>query len=353
MVLIRRTGGAWESPEVAGHPDERALQDIVKRSPSLLPGGSDDLAVVDELSVPGAGFADIVAVGVDGRIVVVECKLRSNPEIRREVVGQILAYASGLWRMTYEAFDAAFTARFGGSSLADAVSSVAADAIDVEAFRAAVTANLRSGAFRLIVAVDLITPELRSIIEYLNDHSTDNVQVLALELEYARHGDLELLTPHVYGEEAADRKQRTAAGSKWNEATFAEQMNARASGAELEFLETLLAHGTTRGHHPYYGTGITPGMSYWYSVAGKPTSTWSLYLNENGSSVTPNIGALNGKAGEEYAQRLLDALRRNPVLALRLANVSLNQYPSLPVAGLLTDPIVADAFFVALDSVID
>lgn len=68
VVLIRRTGGDGERPRSAVTPDERALEEIVKRAPSLLPGGSDNLAVVDELSDPGVGFADLVAVGTDGRL---------------------------------------------------------------------------------------------------------------------------------------------------------------------------------------------------------------------------------------------------------------------------------------------
>src|SRR4051794_32274419 len=110
MVLIRHAGGAWHEPTTSAYANERELQNLVKLSPALLPG-ADALAVVDEFWVPGIGSADLVGVGALGDITIVECKLKANPEIRREVVGQTFAYAGGLWRMTYDDFALTFANR--------------------------------------------------------------------------------------------------------------------------------------------------------------------------------------------------------------------------------------------------
>jgi hypothetical protein len=107
MVLIRRPGSTWHQPATSAYANERELQDLVKRSPSLLPGG-EALAIADEFWVPDVGSVDLVGVSAAGDIALVECKLRANPEIRREVVGQVLAYAGGLWRMTCDDFTATF-----------------------------------------------------------------------------------------------------------------------------------------------------------------------------------------------------------------------------------------------------
>ena len=56
--------------------------------------------------------------------------------------------------------------------------------------------------------VDAITPELRLIIEYLDEDTVDTLQVIALELAYARDDNMELLIPAVFGEESAARKAR-------------------------------------------------------------------------------------------------------------------------------------------------
>ena len=60
-----------------------------------------------------ARSVDLVAVGAAGQITVVECKLAANPEIRSSVIGQVFAYAAGLWSLSYDEFDRLFTDRAG------------------------------------------------------------------------------------------------------------------------------------------------------------------------------------------------------------------------------------------------
>lgn len=48
--------------------------------------------------------ADLVGVDGGGRITIVECKLRANPQIRREIVGQVPAYAGAIWQMGTDDF---------------------------------------------------------------------------------------------------------------------------------------------------------------------------------------------------------------------------------------------------------
>ena len=60
--------------------------------------------------------SDVLAVESSGTITICEAKLATNPEIRREIVGQVLAYASGVAGCDIEAFDEAWSARSGGRS---------------------------------------------------------------------------------------------------------------------------------------------------------------------------------------------------------------------------------------------
>src|SRR5215212_8339546 len=98
MLLMRRVGqGAWHAPEVNAYPNEDALEQLLAASPDLLPRASSGPMVVARQVQTGAGPADLIGIGLDGSVLLVECKLRANPEIRRAVVGQLLAYASALW----------------------------------------------------------------------------------------------------------------------------------------------------------------------------------------------------------------------------------------------------------------
>lgn len=350
MVLIRQAGGKWHEPESSKYDNEKHLQELVKLTPTLLPGG-DELAIVAELSIPGVGFVDLVGVGSDGRIVVVECKLKANPEIRREVVGQVLSYAGGLWRMGHDQFEAAFADR-AGMSLYEAVKQATATELDEIQLRAAVAANLKSGSFRLVVAIDEITAELRTIIEYLNGHTLDSVQVLALELRYSKDSDVELLTPNVYGEEAAEKKTKEASGSKWNATTFAAAMQQRATPAEVDFLNSVIEHGRTKGHHLYYGSGVMPGMSGYYAIDDVPTSVWAIYLHDAGPKLALSLGSITSKSSPERTLGWLTELRSDPILQGLLATITsddLHKYPQLAVAS-LTAPATQNAFVKSLDA---
>lgn len=44
-----------------------------------------------------------------GQMTLVECKLAANPEICRNVIGPVFAYAAGLWRLSCDAFNRRFT----------------------------------------------------------------------------------------------------------------------------------------------------------------------------------------------------------------------------------------------------
>lgn len=91
--LIRSGGGAWESPSLTGYTDEAALQQILAEHPELLPGVDEPAVACTEFE-SGVGPADVVVITDDGRLVLVECKLARNRQVRREVIGQVLDYSS-------------------------------------------------------------------------------------------------------------------------------------------------------------------------------------------------------------------------------------------------------------------
>ena len=74
----------------------------------------------------------------------------------------------------------------------------------------------RKGPFRLVIAVDEITDELKRTVLYINRHTVAEIRLLALELRYAEHEGVEILLPEVYGEESAIEVPR--ARSQWDEA---------------------------------------------------------------------------------------------------------------------------------------
>ena len=84
-------GELWSSPAVTSYSTESHLQEVLAGQPGLLPGVSSSPVAVRELQT-GAGPLDVVVIDAEGQLTLVECKLASNAQIRREIVGQVLDY---------------------------------------------------------------------------------------------------------------------------------------------------------------------------------------------------------------------------------------------------------------------
>src|SRR5688572_9115847 len=214
-MLIRRPGQPWHPLQPALH-DERALQTLLVQSPSLLPSpGPGELAVAANFRIGSTASVDLLGVGVNGRIVLVECGRQEGPG-RRPMGGAALAVGAGLWRAPYEEFDRAFAVR-AGVPLLDKVSSIArAGSLgwDENAFRSAVAENLSTGRFQLILAVDVVSDEVRQVVAYLNAGARPGLASVALGLRYHAEEGVEVLIPSVFRadggrEEGADGRTST------------------------------------------------------------------------------------------------------------------------------------------------
>ncbi|MFY9532141.1 MAG: hypothetical protein WAR24_24825, partial [Candidatus Acidiferrales bacterium] len=168
-VLVKGKGGEWQEAKILRYSDERDLQTMLYSSPQLIPVQGEltkRRIFIDEAGLPGSGSSDLIGVDNDGEIYLVECKLATNPEIRREVIGQILEYAYFLWEMSYEDFDRLFVKR-KGKTLKELLTESVAEGWEFEAFRKAATENLKTGKFHLIIAVDEMNEQLGEIIAFL------------------------------------------------------------------------------------------------------------------------------------------------------------------------------------------
>jgi len=177
------------------------MQRLLAAQPALLPGVGDGARAVTEFGTR-VGPSDIVVVGIDGDITVVECKLASNEQARRKIVGQVFDYAARMWKMPVAEFEARWIQR-SGDPLASWLAPSGQEQLE---------SNLAAGRFRLILAVDTISEDLRRLVEYLNAHTLESVQVLAIELSIAHAGNVDVLIPTVYGMELVESVSRGQQG---------------------------------------------------------------------------------------------------------------------------------------------
>lgn len=351
LLTKRRGEKHWRTPTVTAYKDEKELKFMLRDSPELLSGDHERRPIVmaDEFPVE-VGAIDLVGVSVTGSLTVVECKLHTNPQIRREIVGQLFAYGSALWGMRYQDFDQRWRHK-NEMGLADHVAKEAGQhelAFERESFVAAVSANLQAGRFTLLVAVDVITDELRRIIEYLSAHTVADVDVEALELGYVADGDVEILVPQVYGLELAERKSATARTShQWDEETFfaalpPDESITRPAHALITWAadQRLRVVGTTT---------IAAGLSWHLDAHG---SDYTLFTADSRlAKLQLYFGSLKNKPVLDDAERR-DHLRRALREHFTIPRESEDKYPSIPLAALAHD-VALRAFTAAWDEVIE
>ncbi len=175
--------------------NEAWLQHLIMKHPSVLPIDQiepifcDLVPICVELPMR-SGSLDNLLVTPKGDIALIECKLWRNPEARREVVGQIIDYATEMSNWTYDDLQEAITrTRSLDNSdekktrrLYELVS--AKEEIDEASFHDAVSRNLKRGRFLLLIVGDGIREEVEAMTEFLQQyaglHFTLGVVELAL-----------------------------------------------------------------------------------------------------------------------------------------------------------------------------
>lgn len=199
-AIWRRDSEEWRPLLPSGFPSEEALHDLVEDAPHLLPlSGDPALVVVGREVALGTGYADLVAIEGEGRVVIIEIKLRRNAEARRAVVAQVLTYAAYLSGVSPDSLEREILRphldqRPFGSLVEAAREADQTGEFDDQAFREGLDASLAAGAFRLVLVLDEAPAELVQLVGYLESISAgvvvDLITVSAYEL-----GDEQILVP--------------------------------------------------------------------------------------------------------------------------------------------------------------
>jgi hypothetical protein len=358
---MRRTGeSSWHEPKTQRYQDEAALQELLALSPGLIPGVDPERALVAREVHLGEGYLDVLVVEATGVLTLVECKLRTNPEIRRTIVGQLLSYAAGLWKLSVAEFEERLRSRgVDLSDLSEQATTAEGGAVGYQAVQDAVAARLASGDFRIVVAVDNFTAELRSIVEYLNAHTSAGVEVLGLELAFVADEGIEVLVPRVYGDEAVRAKASTSprTSNRWTEEDLHSAITEAPEGTRVALL-ALYESTPERAEfdHWYWGDGKTPSITPWLVSPGGFTQPWSLYTGEDGDHLLAiNFDWISRRGrgfGTDVIERFADRIAALPGAARHVQSArdaTWRKRPSLSANELFSSPDSLSRFQEALD----
>jgi hypothetical protein len=277
VFLIDESRNLRELPE-RQYDSEALLQELLARYPNLLAGDQIDpdnprrwILVSREIGIPSPEdpssnrwSLDHLFLDQDAIPTLVEVKRSSDTRIRREVVGQMLDYASNAvvyWPI--ESLKARFDQTCAESGLDPdaAISDILSPEQSIDEYWMKAKLNLQAGKVRLVFIADSIPSELRRIVEFLNDQM-DPAEVLAIEVRQFTDDKVRTLVPTVIGQTETARSRKSAgrsANRQWDEPSFMEHMEQHCRSGEIEFAKRIMSWARDRVTRLWWGKGARSG----------------------------------------------------------------------------------------------
>ena len=351
-IVLRRPGTTnWIVVESALYRAEDELQCLLADSPSLLPlgdmcaGATELIVAIREFQIPGSGYLDLLGFSAQGDVVLMECKLRANPQIKREVVGQLFEYAGFLWQMTFEDLDHRISNNHGGRGLIELmIQGVDAAEWDREAFRQTVAQRLQSGTFALVIVVDRATEELQRAADFMAACARANFSFHVVEMQRYQTAEAEVLIPHVHGiprviVQAAER-------GVWPKERFLDEIRVR-SPMDAAIAEDLYAWSEATADRIVPGRGTDRGsFSFHYVAAGRPIPLFAVYTD---GRLELHFDSLYRKASPEITQCFYEDLRS--VSGFSAISPDFRRWPSVVLHEALGNPESLSRFKAAVSKV--
>jgi len=352
--------GSWVPADLSSYENEEELELLLLNDTSLIPGG-EGAAAVTQFPLAG-GAVDLLCLDEHGSLTLVECKLKTNREIRRQVMGQVLAYAAALAELSTEEVLARFDKRL--ASMADkdlrgvasrdvgaALTTSSGHEVSREDVATNVQANLEKDALRIVIAVDRVVDELRSVIEYLSRLLPPQIQLIALEVGQFQKDGVKLLAVNSYGNEVELQTAVTTSSHKhkWTRAEVTEAAE-KLPVAEQAFVARLFEHADYRGAIFNGGTGPDPSAGLYYTVLDKRRSFWSIWMTPSKPSISINLGSINNASPEKAAQAIA-TLSTVPLFAQKLSQLSdvEKRYPNFLISDIAGDELARTVIIRMLD----
>lgn len=336
VAIFRETGSSTLVPIKleSGAPgfDETKLQELIHNHPEVLPiheiepGFGSVISVCREMPT-SHGPIDNLLITEEGNIVLVEVKLWRNPEARRKVVAQALDYASCLFEMSYEEFEAtALKGIFGDGVKPETLYALLneKDANQESVFAEAIEANLRRGRILILVVGDGIRSEAMRLTGLFQQHAGAHFTFALVELslyELGAGGDI-LVCPRTLMQtqmmqrvvvEIDDRRAKIQ-----SETVQAIPATAKNISAEQFYEVVGEQHPELEAKIKGFIATLEPMQVYpefrsslnfkWDPPSGRSLNLG--YIQKNGQVWSlSNIGSLPAEIGQAYIEELAQAMK--------------------------------------------
>ncbi|NPD69783.1 hypothetical protein HN018_28400 (plasmid) [Lichenicola cladoniae] len=357
-VFVLQNDGSLVAMQPTQFAAEVDFQELLSKFPELLVGDQIDpgsprrfvlvkqeQAIGHDTDVP-RWSVDHLFLDQDGIPTLVEVKRKSDTRLRREVVGQMLDYASNCqtsW--TAETMRASLeeTCESAGTSYDDVITTLldpttSLDPVALaEAFWTNVKTNLQAGKVRMLFVADEIPTELRRIVEFLNEQM-DPAEILAIELRQFTGQGLRTIVPMIFGQtQEATTKKKFPPGARWTEEHFLAKIDATFSEPQATVARAVLDWMKETNLPLVWGTGRENGSVY-PLLKPQGVSINPAYLSTDGK-IWLQLGTMQNRPvfGDLTVRReLLDRFGR--VAGSGLKEQDLERTPGLSFAVIAADP---------------
>jgi len=322
------------------YKQEQKLHEMIEKYPKLinLPGVEEG-----DLLLPIAKehkASDLMCVDNHGNIVIIEFKLDKN-QTMRDIVAQILDYASTIWKESYEEFNLSVKEYLKKNYKAEDLSTVFfekfKDEIDLSKFDGNenkwktefienIVSNLNQGAFKLVICANKIPDDIKRVVEYL--YSVHRLDLHCIEVDYFKKDDLEILVPKRF--DFGKREAITSSTRRsWDYDKFVEDCQRKIRDAKtIETIRELYEFSEQNADKLTWGTGVMVG-SFSYKVFSESKQKYlTLFSQFSNGRLQVSFGMLRenmvvDKIRDKYREKL------NEIEGISLKKEDINRWPEI------------------------
>lgn len=366
-VFLVQGDGLVEMEE-SGYDSEADLQRLLELYPRLLAGDQmnaeeprrwllirREVGLPDQESGADRWSVDHLFLDQDAVPTIVETKRSSNTEIRRKIVGQMMDYAaSAVAYWPVERIQSDFEDRCRQEGLdPDQTFQNFIGEESPEDFWKQVKTNLQAGRVRLLFVADCVPPELKRIVEFLNEQM-DPAEILAVEVRRYAGDGVQTLVPRVFGASVQAQNRKASGGRKyrdWDLESFLQDLSKKAGPDAVRFVRRFLDMAASRLPRTVFGRGYLNGSLYAVLDHGEvdyyPVAIWTdgrVEIQFERMKRQPPFDR------PDYQQGLRERLNRIP--GVDLPETTDNKLPNISIDVFYDDRAV-DILFEAIDWFID
>jgi hypothetical protein len=301
--------------------------------------------LASEQDGPSRWSVDHLFLDQDGIPTIIEVKRSSDTRIRREVVGQMLEYASNgvvYWpveqlRSTYQTYW-----EDKGQDPKQVLTDFLGPDKDHDQFWQTVKTNLQAGKVRMVFVADEIPSELRRVVEFLNEQM-DPAEVLAVEMKQYVGEGLQTLVPRVIGQtEEAVQKKAVGAKNKfqWDETSFFKAIEERQGLEDAKVARRILDWAKDRKLKLWWGQGAKDGSFFpMVPITGDDQVTISVWTY---GRLEVQFMWLRNRSPFNDINKRMELLRRfNEIPGVSLPQDSIEKRPSIQLARFHKDNTIS------------